>query len=367
MRGGRSPSQSKRRIDDDGVRHRRRAVLVVRGQIVVLAARRRRTGSTFAAAQSTVPSIALRVGVEQQLRGVEAQAARGVVGAVHAVAVALARLDVRQEAVPGEEGRVADLDALLVALARRRGRARRARRARRRARSSSPSRSASRPAETGRPAAPRRASPASGSSCSIDVLLTRLLTRTARPIGRAADVPKASHTRRRETPRGVGWLATSMECFGVAGAGNVYASRTHRRDGHDAAHDQEPPRRRGLRAEVRHGHGDAGAIRRGRPRHGEERAQPAAPPSRRDPALRPSPSRPGGAVRDPRRQRAGQARRRRLRCRSDGRDPRGARGRCARSRPARRASSSSPTARRRWSSPCRTSRREEGFFGDAAS
>jgi hypothetical protein len=55
-----------------------------------------------------------RVGVDQELEGVEAQAGFGGVRAVHAVAVALPRPDARQVHMPVVRRVVVDLDALLL-------------------------------------------------------------------------------------------------------------------------------------------------------------------------------------------------------------------------------------------------------------
>jgi hypothetical protein len=99
-------------VDDHGVRHRRRAVRVVGHEVVVLLARRE-IGQDVGGSPLDGPVDRLRVGVEQQLRRVEAQTPLGVVGTVDAIAVALSRSHAGQEAVPGEEGGIADLDALL--------------------------------------------------------------------------------------------------------------------------------------------------------------------------------------------------------------------------------------------------------------
>ena len=74
--------------------------------------------------------------VDQQLRRVEALTLLGLVRSVHAVAVALARADAREVAVPVEDGVLADARRVSRCRRRRTGRARRARRSRRRARSS---------------------------------------------------------------------------------------------------------------------------------------------------------------------------------------------------------------------------------------
>jgi len=82
------------RVDDDAEHHVRRGVLVVaRVRVAEVVAEKCRAPVDLARR-------GLGVGVEQQLVGVAAQAAVGRIGPVHAVAVALARLDGRQVAVP---------------------------------------------------------------------------------------------------------------------------------------------------------------------------------------------------------------------------------------------------------------------------
>ena len=71
-------------------------------------------GRTFAACQSTAPSIAFAYGIDQELRGVEALAGVRVVRAVHAVPVALPWPDAGQVAVPVERRALLDVDPLLV-------------------------------------------------------------------------------------------------------------------------------------------------------------------------------------------------------------------------------------------------------------
>ncbi len=102
-------------IDDRGERRERRAISLVERQVAV--------GVAQLVAEQLVrplqgPADRLRIGIEQQLRGVEAQPGMRVVRSVHAIAVELAGLDVGQIHVPGPVRSLADPDARLV-LARR--------------------------------------------------------------------------------------------------------------------------------------------------------------------------------------------------------------------------------------------------------
>ena len=99
------------RAGDHAERHVRAGVLVVAGvrALLEVVAEDRRVPLDLAVG-------GLGVGVEQQLRRVAAEPLLGLVGPVHAVAVALAGLHVRQVAVPDVGVDLADLDPLLVAL-----------------------------------------------------------------------------------------------------------------------------------------------------------------------------------------------------------------------------------------------------------
>ena len=99
------------RVDDDAVRHVRRGVVVVaRVGVAEVVAEQRLVPVDLAAGR-------LGVGVEQQLGGVAAQALAGVLRAVHAVAVALAGLHLRQVAVPDVGVDLGQLDPGLGAVA----------------------------------------------------------------------------------------------------------------------------------------------------------------------------------------------------------------------------------------------------------
>ena len=101
----------------------------------------RRTGSrTPLRPTSTAPVEGLGVGVDEQLGRVAPQAARRVVGPVHAEAVALPGLDGRQVAVVDEPVDLGERDPGSPCRGWRTGTARRARRPRRRARSWCPRR-----------------------------------------------------------------------------------------------------------------------------------------------------------------------------------------------------------------------------------
>ena len=149
-RGGRSPSQSKARVDDDAARHRRRGVLVVGLEVGVGLVRVRDVGQHVGRVPADLPVDRLRVGVEQQLCGVEAVPELGRVGPVHAEAVALAGPDAGQVARASCAPSRSRRRCASRCRPRRTGTARRARRARRRARSSSRARPSSRRAGTGR-------------------------------------------------------------------------------------------------------------------------------------------------------------------------------------------------------------------------
>ncbi len=99
------------RVGDDAERHVRAGVLVVAGV---------RARLEVVAEDRGVPvDLAvggLGVGVEQQLGGVAAQPVRRLEGPVHAVAVALARLHVRQVAVPHVRVHLVDGEARLGAV-----------------------------------------------------------------------------------------------------------------------------------------------------------------------------------------------------------------------------------------------------------
>ena len=114
--------------------------VVVELEVGVLVVRGRDVGVDVGLVPLDAALDRLRVRVEQQLVRVEAVPVVGLVGAVDAVAVALAGADARQVAVPVVRGALGDLDALLARRPRRTGTARRARRSRRRGRSSCPRR-----------------------------------------------------------------------------------------------------------------------------------------------------------------------------------------------------------------------------------
>ena len=82
-------------------------VLVVGLEVGVLARPSGRTGRTLRGVEADRPLDRLRVRVEQELGRVEAVPALGLVRAVHAVGVALARADEREVAVPVERGALA--------------------------------------------------------------------------------------------------------------------------------------------------------------------------------------------------------------------------------------------------------------------
>ena len=100
-------------VDDAGLQHEGRAVALVEGQVVA--------GLDLVAEQRRVPlelaDHLLGVGIEQQLVGIEAVAGRGLVGAVHAIAVDRARPRIGQVAVPDLVGVFGQCDALELALA----------------------------------------------------------------------------------------------------------------------------------------------------------------------------------------------------------------------------------------------------------
>jgi hypothetical protein len=89
-------------VDDDALRDRCRVVLAVGREVGFLPAQRIREDVGGVPVDGAVDR--LRVGVDQELGGVEAVAPRRLVGAVDAVAVALSGADVRQVAVPVEGG-----------------------------------------------------------------------------------------------------------------------------------------------------------------------------------------------------------------------------------------------------------------------
>ena len=137
-----------RLVDDDALRDRLRVVGVVGRD------RRRRRREVRQRVCTLVGDRTFdrpRVGVDQQLGRIETQAALGFVGPVDAVAVALARADAGQVAVPVEERCAPSARSVSPCPLRRRGRARRARRARRRARSSCPCRPSVAPSGNGAP------------------------------------------------------------------------------------------------------------------------------------------------------------------------------------------------------------------------
>jgi hypothetical protein len=86
-------------VDHDGAWDRGRGVAVV-GQLLVI----RRIAEDARPVEADRAVDRLRVGVDQELGGVEAVAPRRLVGALDAVAVALSGADVRQVAVPVEGG-----------------------------------------------------------------------------------------------------------------------------------------------------------------------------------------------------------------------------------------------------------------------
>ena len=213
--GGRPPSRSPGRspphLGMASRRPRRRA----RGR-----RRRRRSGtygSTLASFQLIDAVDRLRVGVDQELVVVEAVALGGRVGAVDAVAVALARADARQVAVPVERGALADLDAGLLAVARRTGRARRARRSRRTARSSCPARPTSRRAG--------RASPARPPSPDQAPPRTPAAQRVRRPLASPRALPARTLPARHGTRAGaIGEVADELEVARAAPAASAPSS-----------------------------------------------------------------------------------------------------------------------------------------------
>jgi hypothetical protein len=103
-------------VDHHALGDRGRVVLVVELEVGLLdrPAVGRHVGQHVGLAPAHRPLDRLGVGIEQQLARVEAVARPGVVGAVHAVAVALAGADARQVAVPVVRRVLDDLDARLV-------------------------------------------------------------------------------------------------------------------------------------------------------------------------------------------------------------------------------------------------------------
>ena len=99
-------------VDDDAAGHRDRVVGLVRHLAPVRPGRPVREGVRGLPAHAAVDR--LGVGIEQQLGGVEAVSALGCVGAVHAQAVALARADAGEVAVPVEGRPLRQLDALFA-------------------------------------------------------------------------------------------------------------------------------------------------------------------------------------------------------------------------------------------------------------
>ena len=91
-----SPRQSKFGSTITRLRHERRAVALVEGEVLVLSAER---VSENRGIPRQLPGMGSRVGVEQELVGVEATAGVRFVRAVHAKAVECRRPDVRQVAV----------------------------------------------------------------------------------------------------------------------------------------------------------------------------------------------------------------------------------------------------------------------------
>ena len=97
------------RVDHHALEHEGRAVALVEGEVLV------RVADAVAVERVVPAQLAgelLRIGVQQQLVGIEAMAGVGLVGAVHAVAVALARPRVGQVAVPDLVRHLRKLDAL---------------------------------------------------------------------------------------------------------------------------------------------------------------------------------------------------------------------------------------------------------------
>jgi hypothetical protein len=98
------------RVHDDGLRHVGGAVALVHDEVLL---------AEGVAEDAVVPvDLAvdrLRVGVDEELARVEPVAGGRLVGAVHAIAVALARADAGQVDVPGQRGVLHHRDALLLA------------------------------------------------------------------------------------------------------------------------------------------------------------------------------------------------------------------------------------------------------------
>ena len=104
-------------VDDDRFRNRDRVVLVVDLEVGVIVADARYVGQHVRLGRPVDGAVdRLGVGIDEQLGRVEAMALVGRVRTVHAVAVALARSDVRQVAVPVLRPPLGHLDARLVVL-----------------------------------------------------------------------------------------------------------------------------------------------------------------------------------------------------------------------------------------------------------
>ena len=114
-RGRRSSPQVKRRVDHLALGHAARAVAPVEGQVFARAVHGV-TEQRVAPAHLAVDMP--RVGIEQQLVGIEAVPFPGPVRSVHAIAVEHARTRLRQVAMPDQVGLLAQLDALQLAPAR---------------------------------------------------------------------------------------------------------------------------------------------------------------------------------------------------------------------------------------------------------
>ncbi len=104
------------RVDDHRARHVGRAVAVVAGEVGALVPD---DVAVERVAPADLAAHGLGVGVEQELGGIEAVPGLGLVGAVHAVAVVLARPGVGQVGVPVEVGALGQRDDVGRATARR--------------------------------------------------------------------------------------------------------------------------------------------------------------------------------------------------------------------------------------------------------
>ena len=101
-------------VDHDGLDHAARIVAAVERQVLARAADAK---AEMRIAPHQPPGQPPRIGIEQQLVGIEAVAVLGRIRAVHAIAVELAGRDVVEIAVPDVFGTLRQFDALELAAA----------------------------------------------------------------------------------------------------------------------------------------------------------------------------------------------------------------------------------------------------------